>query len=146
MKHEVKWKMIEGINKEELVLLKFTTEEAQNALKWKHSREFEYQKEMYDIVETKVIGDTTYYWCWWDHEETQLNKQLSLLVAKALNSNPEKKEKEDWLSSYFKSFYLQKAFSWKAEEKAKSLESNSIYLLMKYSIHYPPPVQPPELT
>ncbi|PTB91022.1 hypothetical protein C9994_16285, partial [Marivirga lumbricoides] len=83
VKHEVKWKMIAGMDKNELVLLKFTSEEAK-VLKWEHAKEFEYQNEMYDVVEQQTIGDTTYYWCWWDHEETALNKQLSLLVVKAL--------------------------------------------------------------
>lgn len=137
--------MIQGIDKEELVLLKFTSEEAKNALKWKHAKEFEFRQQMYDIVETKVVGDTTYYWCWWDHEETKLNKQLSLLVAKALNSNPQKKEKEDWLSTYFKSFYLLNSSNWNFNCTGLTNETWTVYLLVNYFTYIPLPTPPPDL-
>jgi hypothetical protein len=93
--------IIKGIDKEELVLLKFSEEEALKELKWKHSKEFEYKGEMYDIVETKKFNDITYYWCWWDHKETQLNQQLKELVTSIFNQNPQKNQKESQLISFY---------------------------------------------
>lgn len=109
IKKEVKWKMISGIPKEELVLLKFTEKEKKTKLKWKHSKEFEYNGEMYDIVESNVIGDTTYYWLWWDHEETQLNKQLTKLFLFSLGQNPNYKNTQNLLYSFLKSLYYSKS-------------------------------------
>ncbi len=106
VKREVKWKMIAGMERDELVLLKFTEKEKNTQLRWEHSKEFEYKGEMYDIVETNIMGDTTYYWVWWDHEETQLNKQLDVLVAIALGNNPNSGKNQKQLHDFFKSLYF----------------------------------------
>lgn len=144
VKREVKWKMIAGIDKEELVLLKFTQEEKRTQLKWKHSKEFEYKGEMYDIVESKLVGDTTYYWLWWDHEETKLNKQLSHLVSYALGQNPKNKENQKRLQNFFKSLYFSEDVR---KESLVFLEvENKYYFSEKFyhSIFLTPPVPPPE--
>lgn len=106
VKREIKRKIIAGLDREELVLLKFTEKEKNTQLKWKHAKEFEYQGEMYDIVETMVVGDTTYYWLWWDHEETKLNKQLKELVSLAMRSNPKNHNNQKQLIYFFKSLYF----------------------------------------
>lgn len=112
VKKEVKWKMIEGLDKDELVLLKFSTQDIESKLKWKHSKEFEYNGQMYDIVERSTEGDTTYYWCWWDYEETALNKQLSdvlnLALGKDTKSNKHKNALYHFCSKLF--FEPQKSF------------------------------------
>lgn len=108
VKKSVKWKMIEGIAREELVKMKFTEYEKQNVLIWKHSREFEYKGEMYDIVESYVVGDTTYYWLWWDHEETKLNKQLDDLVSNLFGNSPRNQESQKKLSSFYQTLYFEK--------------------------------------
>jgi hypothetical protein len=40
VRKEVKWKMIAGIDKSELVFFQFSKKESQTKLKWKHSNEF----------------------------------------------------------------------------------------------------------
>ncbi len=106
VKREVKRKMIAGMDKEELVLMKFTDKEKQTQLHWKHSKEFEYKGEMYDVVETKINGDTTYYWLWWDNEETKLEKQLNQLVSFAMGKDPKKTENQKRLHNFFKSLFI----------------------------------------
>ncbi len=145
VKREVKRKIIAGIDKEELVLLKFTKKEQQAELKWEHSKEFEYKGEMYDVVETKVIGDTTYYWLWWDHEETKLNKQLSKLVSFTIGNNPKNQENQKRLNKFFKSLY----FTEKDKEKESPifLEVKNNYCFVKnfyHSIFISPPAPPPK--
>jgi hypothetical protein len=108
VKKSVKWKMIEGIDREELVKMKFTEYEKQNLLKWKHSREFEYKGEMYDIVESYVVGDTTHYWLWWDHEETKLNRQLDDLVSNLFGNSPRNQESQKKLSTFYQTLYFEK--------------------------------------
>jgi len=76
VKKEVQKHIVEGIDRGQLVRLEFSREETQTELRWEHAGEFEYEGRMYDIVETKTVGDTVYYWCWYDHEETMLNRQL----------------------------------------------------------------------
>jgi len=105
IKRTIKRKIIAGIDKDELVLLKFTEKEKETQLRWEHSKEFEYQGEMYDITASQTVGDTTYFWCWWDFEETKLNKQLGHLVAGFLDNNSENQDRQiklfDFLNSIF---------------------------------------------
>ena len=70
IRREVKRKIIAGIDKNELILLRLSEIESQTKLNWKHSKEFEFNQQMYDIVETEVKGDTIYYWCMRDTKET----------------------------------------------------------------------------
>lgn len=105
LKKEIKRNIIAGINKSELVLLKFSAEEIETELKWEHSKEFEYKNEMYDVVETETRNDSTFYWCWWDYEETNLNKKLDKLVEQAAGTNNKNAEKANRISVFFSSFY-----------------------------------------
>lgn len=106
VKKEVKKMLISGIEREDLVLLKFTNEQVNTQLHWEHSKEFKYQDEMYDIVERTVIGDTTYFWCWWDSKETKLCRLLDHLTGYAIENLPEQKENQERLFSFFKSLYI----------------------------------------
>ena len=106
IRKEIKWKMIDGIDREDLVLLRFSVEESKSLLNWKHSREFEFRGEMYDIVEVKTEGDSVFYYCWWDHEETALNIQLNKLVAHAAGKNSQSRETVNQVIQFFKSLYF----------------------------------------
>ena len=105
VRKEIKHRIIEGIDREELVLLSFTTKTAAN-LRWEHAREFEYQGEMYDVVETVVEGDTTHYWCWPDKEESKLNRHLATLTQQAMNQLPQRQDQQGQLLAFFKSLYI----------------------------------------
>jgi hypothetical protein len=98
--------MIAGLDKQELVRLELSAEEISSELKWKHSREFEYNGEMYDIVYIEASADSTVFHCWWDHEETTLNQQLKSLLAIAFNKDPLKKDRQDRLSLFLKHLYF----------------------------------------
>lgn len=137
--------MIAGVDKDELVLFKFTDAEKENDLRWEHSKEFEYKNEMYDIVETEFKGDTTYYWCWWDYEETKLNKQLDGLLAFAYKKDTRTNNNQKVLQAFYKSLYF-------SDSKLAGL-----FYLERTNLIYPsqtdcfeshitaPPVPPPEL-
>jgi hypothetical protein len=104
LKREIKHQIIEGIDKSELVELTFTLADAETKLRWEHSQEFEYNGEMYDVVESKTIDGKVTYWCWWDNEETSLNKQLNQLLARALNDQTPSNSSsnaQSWLNLIF---------------------------------------------
>jgi hypothetical protein len=111
-KKEIKRQMIAGLDKSELVLLKFTPQESETELRWEHSREFEYKGQMYDVVEHNINNDTFYYWCWWDHAETGLNKKLDHLLASALERDTKHRETERQLVYFFKSLYFSEILPW----------------------------------
>jgi len=145
VKNEVKWEMIAGLDKEELVLLKFTEEETQTKLRWEHTKEFEFKGEMYDVVEKSTQGDTVFYWCWVDYKETKINQQLEELVTFALGSNQQRKNNQEQLTDFYKSLYWENCHT-----KSNGVASQSSELITPYdfsclTIIIPPPVPPPEI-
>ena len=101
VRKSVKKRLIAGIAREELVLLKFSSRQKETLLNWEHSREFEYNGQMYDVVEAVQHGDTTSYWCWPDDAETELNRQLEGLMVQNWGQHPEKnKHQKRWLDFF----------------------------------------------
>jgi hypothetical protein len=142
IKKEVKHQIIAGINKDELVLLKFSEKESRSQLKWKHSKEFEYLAQMYDIVATEFKLDTIYYWCWLDNKETTLNKKLKVLAAFAFKQDSKNKENQKRIANFYKSLYYSEGSSW--ESIHKQSQSLSYFYEFKYQpLYFPPPVPPP---
>gem|GEM_PF-402666 len=88
VKHQVARHIVRGVADDGLVLLKFTKEESRTLLRWEHPREFEFDGQMYDIVETIDLGDSVHYRCWWDKAETALNERLRALALRALGESP----------------------------------------------------------
>jgi hypothetical protein len=146
VRHEIECRMIEGIDKNELLLLKFTREEFLTELKWEHFREFEYDGQMYDVVKTGEKGDTLYFWCWLDHDETRLNRELAGLVTRAYRDDPQKKEKQEQLHSYFKSLYCSKLFNWNIIATSPEVRGSCICIQIFSSLSIPPPKPPPRLS
>ncbi|HBC05599.1 MAG TPA: hypothetical protein DC015_15730 [Aequorivita sp.] len=146
LKREIKWKMVAGIDQNELVLLKFSKEEAEKQLRWEHSKEFEYEGQMYDVVSKEIKGDTIYYRCWWDHEETALNKKLQELVAQTFDKDKDKQRTQKQLTNYFQSFFCSTLFEWQATVPEDLVE---IYQTIVYednfsTIRLSPPTPPPQ--
>ncbi len=112
VKREVKWKMIAGVDKKELVFFKFSNQDLTTKLRWEHSKEFEYKTQMYDVVEKKATNDSIYLWCWWDHEETKLNKQLQGLLVTAFQNDSQTKDKQNSVFKFYNLFFFQPEFSW----------------------------------
>ena len=133
------------MDKDELVLLKFTEKESQTKLRWEHSKEFEYQGQMYDIVEKEIKGDTTYYWCWWDHEETKLNRRLDEFVDKVLENNPQNRDRQEELAEFYKKLYYNRCpdlfvLSKQIKTGFHTFSENCL------SIYYSPLVPPPRFS
>jgi hypothetical protein len=143
VRKEVKWKMIAGIDKSELVFFQFFKKESQTKLKWKHSLEFEFNGEMYDVVKKITSSDTIQYWCWWDHEETKLSKQLSKLLVGAFQSDVPSKDKKQEIVTFYKSLFCSEVFSWNpifnTFRNSNNACFNDNYKFIVTSINAPPP-------
>jgi hypothetical protein len=143
VKREVKWKIIEGIDKSELVLIQLTKAEAKEKLDWEHSKEFEFEGEMYDVVEFEETTDSVKYWCWWDYKETALNKNLAEVVNNLLGNQPDKKEKEQKMISFYQSLFSEKVFQWQPQQFYEVSNPSTDYRFISKihinSIPSPPP-------
>ena len=144
IKRAIKHRIIDGLSEEKLVHLSFTKEEASKKLKWEHSKEFEYNGEMYDVVKKRQIGNKIHYWCWWDNEETILNKQLHNVLAFVMGDNPQKRDKQSHLLTFFKSLYCQDISNWTCLNEQSDI-LHYPYLNKKFSLFFTPPTPPPEL-
>jgi hypothetical protein len=113
IKKEVKQEIIAGIDKKELVFFQFSNKELTSKLKWEHDSEFEYNNQMYDVVEKLIVNDSTQLWCWWDHKETKLNIKLQELALSAFQHDAKSKEKQTELNKFYQLVYLKAEFCWK---------------------------------
>ena len=143
VRKEVKWKMIAGIDKSELVYFQFSQKESKKKLKWKHSKEFEFNGEMYDVVKKITSSNSIQYWCWWDHEETKLSKQLSKLLVGAFQSDVPSKDKKQQIVSFYKSLFCTEVFSWNPIFNSVNNSINVCFIhnykFIDTSINAPPP-------
>ena len=145
LKREIKWKMIAGLDPQELVLLKFTKETEAKQLRWEHSKEFEFKGQMYDVVSKESHGDTTYFRCWWDYEETALNKQLQKLIQIAWGNSPDNEQQQKTLKEFFKQFYHAPAYCFFVEHEALHSTNFSKASRIYFSPVFVPVSPPPEL-
>lgn len=143
VKKEVKWKMIAGIDKKELVYFEFSPQEIKMKLRWEHSKEFEYNNQMYDVVEKKIVNGKTQLWCWLDSKETILNQKLQKLLTSVFSHDTKSKDKENQVFSFYKTLYFQEVFDWKPivfQKQIKQLSfKNTIYNFLFNFILVPPP-------
>lgn len=135
--------MIAGLDKKELVYFAFSKKEVETKLRWEHSKEFEFQHQMYDVVEKKIINDSVHLWCWWDFKETKLNKQLQSLLTVAFQNDTKTTQKKEQVVGFYKLMYLQPKFSWNpfvySSVKIISDYKNIIYQSIPSLISLPPP-------
>lgn len=145
IRKEVKHQISAGLNKNELVFFKFSKEQQKHDLNWKHSKEFEYKDHMYDIVEKEVHGDTTYFWCWPDHAESRLNKQLENLLAFVLQNDPAQKKQRDQINKLYKSLFYNPQMPWILRSEDNYLSKNTLYLFSEISFISCPGTPPPQI-
>lgn len=105
VKKSVKRKLIQGVDKSELTKLTFSPDQLATQVKWKHSKEFEYNGEMYDIVYTELEGEQTTYYCWWDEAESELNDSINTLTQLVLDSNAKHKTQKRQLQNIINTLY-----------------------------------------
>lgn len=107
IERKVEAQIKEDIEEERLVILKFTLKQTQTLLRWEHAMEFEYQGQMYDVIESQTVGDSIYYKCWWDVEETKVKQQLAELKQQSPYRDAEKQKVQQQLAQFFKSLFIQ---------------------------------------
>jgi hypothetical protein len=105
VRREVKRRLEKDVPMDELTLFSFAKNQL-SQIRWvKPNREFSYLGEMYDVVQADTVGDSIHYRCWWDNEETKLNKKLAQLVDTALDNNPTTENNQKQYQSFCKSLF-----------------------------------------
>lgn len=150
LQKDVHRKIAAGELREHLVLLKFTKDEAQTQLKWLSSQEFEYNHQLYDVVESTIVGDSVLYWCWPDHEEMQIKAKIKEIIKLAFSSNSKKKVKAlasfpAQLIPFLKVLWATLASPRNLPLPTWCLEKYKSSLAIYNSLTFPPPTPPPQL-
>ncbi|MEY3050362.1 MAG: hypothetical protein RLY31_147 [Bacteroidota bacterium] len=98
VRRSIKRQMVGLLDREDLVRLSFRKDQVATLLEWEHPREFSYRGQFYDVVFRAESADSMTYWCWWDHAETALNRQLSALLSHAMGKDPQQRaHQQRWL-------------------------------------------------
>lgn len=142
IRRSVKHQMMEGMDRDQLVLLTFDRQTAARELRWKHAKEFEYRGRMYDIVESERQGEVTRYWCWPDDEETELNGKVREIAAIALGQHPQNQDNQLRLIDFCKSLYHSPPRPWQAECLVDR-EDFQAFSPLFHQFNSPPPGPPP---
>lgn len=98
--------MIAGIADKDLVHFYFDL--ASNnflSLKWKHSKEFEYKGNMFDIVKADTVKNIAHYICFPDKQETALNKMFVKQLNDYFAGNKEHEKRQVSIQHFVCSFY-----------------------------------------
>lgn len=106
IRKKIKHEIIEGLTLNQLVKLTFKKSEVDKLLKWEHSKEFEYNRNMFDVVKSEPHNDSITYYCWPDNEETSLNKNLTKLTQLALGSDPVNQKNASHFKTFLKGLYF----------------------------------------
>ncbi len=142
---KVKHQLIASIDRDELVLLGFKNSEMGKLLRWEHSKEFEYQGEMYDVVERQSTADSMFFWCWWDNDETQLHRKLDRLLALSQTTHSPFQKRNDRLLNVFKSMRPEHGIQIALHAFVQTLKkSPAMDEILAMSYAEAPPAPPPE--
>ncbi|HKK73917.1 MAG TPA: hypothetical protein VJ953_02495 [Saprospiraceae bacterium] len=143
VRQEVEERKERGFAEEELVQLQFSKVETQTLLRWEHAAEFEYQGQMYDVVRSEAKGDSMYYWCFWDEEETLLNQEIADLEKGLFDTDPQRQEKQERLQQFYKSLYLLALTPKDMPQPTTTNETPNVYLTKPLATFFEPPTPPP---
>lgn len=105
IKREVKLQLA-TLNFNKLVVLKFSNQELDAKVRWKHSKEFEFEGKMFDIIQSKKDNDSISFWCWLDKQETELNTKLKTFLVDAYQIDKPIKESEIRFYNFYKTLFF----------------------------------------
>ena len=139
---EVDRKLSAGVDKTKLVQFRFSVSDSKTKLTWKHSREFVYQGQMYDIVEQKQDGEYILFTCYRDNKETRLEKNKEKIIAEAIGQDPARKNQSEKLTDFFKTVFSQDLFTWNPNFLQPTVFHFSLFTI-HYSLFTRAPLAPP---
>lgn len=140
----VKTQLMEGLDDSQLVRLAFTPIESSRSLKWHHDKEFEFNGQLYDIVRHEKSPTQHIYWCFPDHKETSIEKQLTQLLNNKLQHNQQHQQQREHTITFYKNLFF-KSDNINLLVQSINLEESFI-LTTKATINWQlkPPTPPPQ--
>lgn len=144
VQHEVQTEIKKSVPPEALDLLVFHKNEVNTTLNWKHDKEFEFNGEMFDVIYEQVNGDSVYYWCWADHEESALNKQMDQWVHFLLNGSSHSKDRQATINYFLHHLFTAQTSSSLSLMLDSNCKAPHLYHPGANQFHQEPQSPPPE--
>jgi hypothetical protein len=146
IRREIKQRIKAGIPETELALHKIpnTLEiKTNSAFQRIDEREFRYDGVIYDVVRQEIHGDTTWYYCLRDEDETRLFANIDELVQQDMAGNPQHRKQVDELLRILDVLYCrhqaESFFIFSSEQKAAAF-----FFFSLKTWDFPPSTPPPE--
>jgi hypothetical protein len=102
--------ILPSVDESELIIFEVSASDTTTHFKWKHSKEFEYQGKMYDIVKRKQTGDEITYLVWQDDEETAVNSKIKLVTNSIFDNSPVNQNNRLAFQLLIQSLYAEETF------------------------------------
>lgn len=83
-------------DKTDLIHFRFSFDDVE-LIRWEHDREFEYEGQMYDVIEECRDGDSLDLWCWRDHQETLLGIRIKTLFKRCAGPEDNPLQRVKWV-------------------------------------------------
>ncbi len=145
---QVKQQIKAGVPEDELVLLKIPAvlEQGHNRVFQRiHAREFRYHGQMYDIVRQQSKGDTTWYYCVSDEQETLLFARLDELVHQNMTGT-QPHSKIEMLLRLLGALYLDDENNQLEISRAAAVQLAALFQFRLKTWKAVPAIPPPEQT
>jgi hypothetical protein len=135
IRKEIKHLIKNGVPQNELIVIELNSLNKNN-FDWKHSREFSFKGDMYDIVRTDTINQNTFmFYCVNDIQEKELFANLDRMVSACFSEQTKQTDKQIDFSQLLTLKYIVPSLS-KHSSKALSPLCNPNYL----ESHYQSPI------
>lgn len=142
LRYELKEKKSGLSDRDDLVLLKFDKKSFRK-LRWEKEDEFEYEGQMYDVLESEEKGDSVFYRCFRDNKETKLIKRFENLAYQAFQRDTPPFNNQYRGIDFQKPVYLFESTS-QSFAKSCNFQITAIDYQHNYeSVRYKPPTPPP---
>lgn len=139
--------VLHNLTEDQKLLLTFSNEDALTKLEWEHSREFEYNGEMYDVISLEVNGDSTSYLCYHDVRETRAKNELRNVIASALGSTPHNQKSQSHITDFLKTLFPIEPVHFRPIAESTAERNEIKRYQFSATIHLAiPPTPPPEFS
>jgi hypothetical protein len=140
LKENFSERYVQSQNQERIQTLVFSKSEISQVLKWEHDREFEYQGQMYDVLEIHDKGEQVEYLVWHDEEESELKEK----EREYEDFDPKDQERPQSKSSFHLTFFFQEipptSFLKLSAERLESVQIETFWKNLNTLPITPPPI------
>jgi len=98
----------DGVLEDKLTFFAFSKDDLKNGTtlaQWMEEDEFRFNDEMYDVVKEEIHGDSVYFYCIHDENESRLYAVLDKYFQQLLEEDPDKVRDLNTLNSSLSRFY-----------------------------------------